>query len=141
VLIAGAASRVGHKAGQTVEVDWSGETMQLIDPVTLQQTRVYLFVAALPFSRFAFVEPTVDTRLDTWLRVRVAMFDWLSGSVPRIVPDNLKTGALKHPAEGEVVLNEGCRYLGLEILAKSTLTLITDTEAEVNTDTILELSA
>ena len=34
VLVAGAASRVGHKAGQSVEVDWSGKTMQLTDPVS-----------------------------------------------------------------------------------------------------------
>ena len=31
VLVTGAASRVGHKAAQTVEVDWSGPTMQLHD--------------------------------------------------------------------------------------------------------------
>lgn len=36
---------------------------------------------------------------------------------------------------------EGRRYLGLEILAKSRLTLVTDTRTEVNTDTVLELSA
>ena len=82
VLIAGAASRVGHKAGQTVEVDWSGKTMQLTDPVTGQQTRVYLFVGTLPFSRYAFVEPTLDMKQDTWLRAHVAMFDWFGGSVP-----------------------------------------------------------
>ncbi|SMX71138.1 hypothetical protein BAUR9175_01028, partial [Brevibacterium aurantiacum] len=29
VLVTGAASRVGHKAAQTIEVDWSGPTMQL----------------------------------------------------------------------------------------------------------------
>lgn len=80
-LVAGAASRVGHKAAQTVEVDWSGKTMALTDPVTGQQARVYLFVAALPFSRFAFVEPALDMRQDTWLRAHVAMFDWLGGSV------------------------------------------------------------
>ncbi|MGB3374638.1 MAG: IS21 family transposase [Microbacterium sp.] len=111
VLISGAASRVGHKAGQSVEVDWSGKTMQLIDPVTGQATRVFLFVGCLPFSRFAFVEPTLDMKQDTWLRAHVSMFDWFAGSVPRIVPDNLKTGVLKHPAEGEVVLNDAYREL------------------------------
>lgn len=111
VLISGAASRVGHKAGQSVEVDWSGKTMQLTDPVTGQHARVYLFVGALPFSRFAFVEPTLDMKQDTWLRAHVAMFDWFSGSVPRIVPDNLKTGVISHPAEGEVVLNDAYREL------------------------------
>ena len=32
--------------------------------------------------------------------------DSLRISVPRIVPDNLKTGVVKHPREGEVVLND-----------------------------------
>ncbi|WP_460802816.1 IS21 family transposase [Microbacterium sp. GXF6406] len=111
VLITGAASRVGHKAGQSIEVDWSGKMMQLVDPVTGVVSRVYLFVAALPFSRFAFVEPTLDMKQDTWLRAHVAMFDWFGGSVPRIVPDNLKTGVISHPAEGEVVLNDAYREL------------------------------
>ena len=85
--------------------------MRLTDPVTGAQARVFLFVATLPFSRYAFVEPTVDMRQDTWLRAHVAMFEWLGGSVPRIVPDNLKTGVIKHPSEGEVVLNDAYREL------------------------------
>lgn len=111
VLIAGAASRVGHKAAQSIEVDWSGKTMTLSDPVTGASTRVYLFVAALPFSRYAFVEPTLDMRQDTWLRAHVAMFDAFGGTTPRIVPDNLKTGVIAHPREGEVVLNDAYREL------------------------------
>lgn len=111
VLISGAASRVGHKAGQTIEVDWSGPTMHLTDPVTGQHTKVYLFVACLPFSRYAFVEPTLDMKQDTWLSAHVAMFTWFGGSVPRIVPDNLKTGVITHPREGEIVLNDAYREL------------------------------
>ena len=111
VLVTGAASRVGHKAGQTVEVDWSGPTMELIDPATGEISRVYLFVACLPFSRYAFVWPTLDMKQDTWLRAHVAMFDAFGGSVPRIVPDNLKTGVVKHPREGEVVLNDAYREM------------------------------
>lgn len=111
VLVSGAASRVGHKAAQTVEVDWSGPTMALTCPVSGAQTRVYLFVGCLPFSRYAFVEPALDMRQDTWLRAHVAMFAWFGGSVPRIVPDNLKTGVISHPREGEVVLNDAYREL------------------------------
>ena len=36
---------------------------------------------------------------------------------------------------------EGRRYLGLDVLARSRMRLIPTTESEVNTDTILELSA
>ncbi|MDV8001435.1 IS21 family transposase [Rhodococcus sp. IEGM 1408] len=111
VLVTGLVSRVGHKAGQTVEVDWSGPTMQLTDLVAGESTRVYLFVACLPFSRYAFVEPTLDMKQDTWLRAHVAMFEFFGGSVPRIVPDNLKTGVIKHPREGEIVLNDAYRQM------------------------------
>ncbi|WP_353710735.1 IS21 family transposase [Arthrobacter sp. K5] len=111
VLVTGVASRVGHKAAQTVEVDWSGPTMQLTDPVTGKPRTVYLFVACLPFSRYAFVEPTLDMKQDSWLRAHVAMFEAFTGSVPRIVPDNLKTGVIKHPREGEVVLNDAYREM------------------------------
>jgi hypothetical protein len=39
------------------------------------------------------------------------MFEAFTGSVPRIVPDNLKTGVIKHPREGEVVLNDAYREM------------------------------
>jgi transposase len=111
VLVTGAASRVGHKAGVSVEVDWSGPTMRLEDAATGKTAKVYLFVACLPFSRYAFVEPALDMKQDTWLRAHVAMFEFFAGSVPRIVPDNLKTGVISHPREGEVVLNDAYREL------------------------------
>lgn len=107
----GVSSRVGHKAGQTIEVDWSGPTMQLTDPITGVTLKVYLFVACLPFSRYAFVEPFLDMRQEAWLEAHVAMFNWWGGSAPRIVPDNLKTGVTSHPREGEIVLNDAYREL------------------------------
>ena len=109
--VTGATSRVGHKAGRSVEVDWSGPTMQLLDPTTGEISKVYLFVACLPFSRYAFVEATLDMRQESWLRAHTAMFDFFGGTVPRLVPDNLKTGVISHPREGEVVLNDAYREL------------------------------
>lgn len=111
VQVSGLVSRVGHKAGQSVEVDWSGPTMALTDPVTGVQTRVYLFVACLPFSRYGFAWPATDMKQDTWLRAHVAMFEAFGGTVPRIVCDNLKTGVLAHPREGEIVLNDAYREM------------------------------
>src|SRR5699024_664285 len=111
VLVTGAASRVGHKAAQTIEVDWSGPTMQVHDPATGRTRPVYVFVGCLPFSLYAFVEPALDMKQETWLRAHVAMFEAFGGSSPRIVPDNLKTGVLKHPREGEIVLNDAYREM------------------------------
>lgn len=104
-------SRVGHKAARICEVDWSGPTMAVVDPVTGEISKVHLFVATLPFSRYSYVEPTLDMTEDTWLRCHVRMFEFFGGSVPMIVPDNLKTGVIRHPREGEVVLNEAYEAL------------------------------
>ena len=109
--VTGASSRVGHKAGRSIEVDWSGPTMQLLDPTTGEISKVYLFVACLPFSRYAFVEATLDMRQESWLRAHTAMFAFFGGSVPRLVPDNLKTGVISHPRDGEVVLNDAYREM------------------------------
>ncbi|MGH8987721.1 MAG: IS21 family transposase [Acidimicrobiales bacterium] len=109
--VIGASSRVGHKAARSVEVDWSGPTMHLSDPLSGETTKVYLFVGCLPFSRYAFVWATSDMTERSWLRAHVAMFTFLGGTVARIVPDNLKTGVISHPREGEVVLNSAYREM------------------------------
>src|SRR5699024_7081988 len=111
LLVTGAASRVGHKAAQSVEVDWSGPAMALIDALSGKTKTDDMVVGCLPFSRYAFAWPALDMRQDTWLRAHVAMFEAFGGSVPRIVPDNLKTGVIKHPREGEIVLNDAYREL------------------------------
>jgi len=85
--------------------------MGLLDPTTGEVSTVYLFVACLPFSRYAFVEATLDMRQESWLRAHAAMFAFFGGSVPRLVPDNLKTGVISHPREGEVVLNDAYREM------------------------------
>lgn len=104
-------SRVGHKAGHIMEVDWSGPTMQLVDPITGQISKVYLFVACLPFSRYSYVEPTLDMKQDSWLMCHVHAFEFFGGVSACIVPDNLKCGVNTHPKEGEVVLNDAYEQL------------------------------
>ncbi|WP_240947344.1 Mu transposase domain-containing protein [Bifidobacterium oedipodis] len=46
-----------------------------------------------------------------WLRCHIAMYAWFGGSTPRLVCDNLKTGVIRHPREGEVVLNDAYRAM------------------------------
>ena len=114
----GVTSRVEHKAGRTIEVDWAGKTLRIVDPVTGDSSTAYLFVAVLPFSRYAFVEPTLDMAQNSWLRAHVAMYEWFGGSTPRLVCDNLKTGVIAHPREGEVVLNDAYRGLARALLGR-----------------------
>lgn len=107
----GVTSRVEHKAGRTIEVGWAGKTIRIVGPVTGDESRACLFVGVLPFSRCAFVEPTLDMGQNAWLRCHVVMYEWFGGSAPRLVCDNLKTGVVSHPREGEVVLNDAYRSM------------------------------
>lgn len=101
-----------HKPGIITEVDWSGPTMELLDSTTGTVHKVYLFVATLPYSQYSYVEPCLDMKQNTWLRCHVNMFQFFGGVTARTVCDNLKTGVIRHPKEGEIVLNEAYEALG-----------------------------
>jgi transposase len=106
--------RIENKAGQSCEVDWSGPKLgkELASPVTGEVSKIYLFVGVLPFSQMAYFEPTLDMKERTWLKCHVRMYEYWGGMPERTVCDNLKTGVVKHPREGEIVLNDAYEALG-----------------------------
>lgn len=101
-----------HRPGERCEVDWSGKTMKIDSRYSGKATPVYLFVSCLTYSRFAYVEPTLDMKMDTWMRCHVRMYESFGGVPIRTICDNLKTGVVKHPREGEVVLTDAYEALG-----------------------------
>ena len=105
-------SRVEHKPGVAVEVDWSGPTMSYTDPDTGKVTTAYLFVGTMPYSQKSYVEATADMKGRTWLSCHVHMFEFFGGTPLKIICDNLKTGVVSHPAAGEILLNDSYLALG-----------------------------
>ena len=101
-----------HKPGVRCEVDWSGPTMKYVDTSSGEIIKVYLFVATLPYSQYSYVEPCLDMKQDTWLRCHIHMYQFFGGVPVRTVCDNLKTGVIKHPKEGDILLNEAYESLG-----------------------------
>lgn len=101
-----------HKPGMITEVDWSGSTMRIVIEHTGEVLPVYLFVATLPYSQYSFVEPCLNMKEDIWLMCHIKMFEFFGGVTNRIICDNLKTGVIKHPKEGDIILNEKYESLG-----------------------------
>ena len=99
-------NHIVHKPGVVCEVDWSGKTMRLHDPEEGKVYPVYLFVAVLPYSQLAYVEPCLNMNEQTWIGCNVHMFEYFGGVTLRIICDNLKTGVITHPREGDIVLNK-----------------------------------
>lgn len=95
-----------HKPGVAVEVDWSGSTMSYVNRSTGEVIKVYLFTATLPYSQYTYVEPCLDMKQHTWLRCHVHMYEFYGGVPIRTVCDNFKTGVVKHPKEGDIILND-----------------------------------
>lgn len=101
-----------HKPGVAVEVDWSGPTMAYVDTSTGEIVTVYLFVGTLPYSQYSYVEPCRDMKMDSFIRAHIHMYGFFGGVATRLVCDNLKTGVVSHPREGEVVLTADYEALG-----------------------------
>ena len=87
-----ATMRVTHKPGAAIMLDWAGSTFDIHDPVTGEITDAYLFVAVLPCSWYAYVEPCLDMKSETWINCHVNMFNFYGGISRLLIPDNLKVG-------------------------------------------------
>lgn len=102
-----------HKPGESCEVDWSGPTMSYCDQYTGEVITVYLFVATLPYSQYSYVEPTLDMKMDSWIRCHIHMYEYFGGVPTRTICDNLKTGVVAHPKEGEIILTQDYEAMGM----------------------------
>ena len=102
----GFANHIYHKPGERVEVDWAGSTMYYIDGNTGKKITVYLFVGDLVCSRLAFVRPCLSMNEENWINSHIEMFKYYGGVPKTIICDNLKTGVISHPRQGEVVLTQ-----------------------------------
>ena len=105
-------NHLDNKPGVKTEVDWSGPTMSYVDTSTGEIVTVYLFVATLPYSQYSYVEPTRDMKMDTFIRCHIRMYEFFNGVTTRLICDNLKTGVVSHPREGEIILTADYEALG-----------------------------
>jgi transposase len=106
-------NHIEHKPGIITEVDWSGSTMSYVDVSTGEIITAYIFVATLPYSQYTYVECCLDMKQDTWLMCHIHMYEFFDGISLRTVCDNLKTGVITHPKEGDIILNDAYEALGL----------------------------
>jgi Transposase and inactivated derivatives len=105
-----ATMRVTHKPGEMMQVDWAGGTIPYFDPITGEEYKAYLFVAALPCSSYLYVEACTDMKIENWLMCHVHAYSYFGGVTRILVPDNLKTGVTAN-TRYETQLNESYREL------------------------------
>ncbi|NLK49785.1 MAG: IS21 family transposase [Candidatus Cloacimonetes bacterium] len=102
----GFTNRITHKPAIRTEVDWSGLQMHYFDKNLGVNIDVPIFVASLPFSQYCYVEACRDMKQATWHECHIHMWEYFGGSTVRLICDNLKTGVIAHPKEGDIILNQ-----------------------------------
>jgi transposase len=119
VLKSKATMHINHKPGEIMEVDWAGQTAHMVDADTGEIMAAYVFVAVLPYSGYAYAEAFSGQKEDAWISGHVNAYNYFGGVTRILVPDNLKTGVIKH-SRTELVLNksyqEMAEYYGTAII-------------------------
>jgi transposase len=82
--------RQHHCAGETLFVDYAGQTMPVVNPNTGEVHDASIFIAVLGASNYTFVEATWSQHLKDWIASHVHTFEALGGVPQILVPDNLK---------------------------------------------------
>lgn len=111
--------RQEHKLGEKVFIDWAGDTLPIVDPLTGEICPCYLFLGVLGASSYTFAEPALRQDSATFLSLHARMFEFFGGVPELLVPDNLKTGVTSpsyyepdlNPAYSALAEHYGCCVL------------------------------
>lgn len=93
-----ATMHIPRTPGEVIEVDWAGDNAYIIDSVTGELIKAYIFVATLPSSRYTYVEAFLSMDLEVWITAHINAFRYFDGVARTLVIDNLKTGVQKSSA-------------------------------------------
>jgi transposase len=105
-----ATMHLEHKPGETMQVDWAGQTAGIVDTDTGELIPAYLFVAVLPCSGYAYVEAFPDEKQEAWINAHVHAYQFFGGVTRILTPDNLKTGVIKNTRD-DTVINKAYREM------------------------------
>ena len=95
--------RQSHAAGEKVFVDFAGDTIDVIDPITGEVCAMKLFVAAMGASSYVFAQARASEKIAD-CGAHVDLFAFLGGVPQLVVCDNLKA-AVTNPDRYEPGLN------------------------------------
>ena len=98
-----------HEPGRAMLVDWAGDTLELVDAVSGQVSKAYLFVAVLPFSGVVFCRAFMSMKSEAWLAGHVGAFEFLGGVPQLVIPDNPTTATVR-PTRGDAAREVNARY-------------------------------
>lgn len=87
-----ATMRQTHVAGEKLFVDFAGDTVPVVDPLSGEVGAAHIFVAVLGASNYTFAQARWSEGLADWTAAHVDAFGFFGGVTALVVCDNLKAG-------------------------------------------------
>ena len=111
---------ISRKPGEQIEVDWAGDTAQIIDPDTGETVPAFLFVGVMTYSQYPYVEAFINEKQRAWITAHVHMYEYFGGVTRILVPDNTKTAVIHsrdwYTQELNTVYHEMAEYYNTAII-------------------------
>lgn len=110
--------RIYRPPGESIEVDYSGDSVEILNPATGEIYRTELFVGTLGYSSDFYAEFTQTQKLEDFIASHNNMFSYFGGVAKYIVPDNCKTAVIKTDKYDPVVnktYKDMCDHYGIAI--------------------------
>lgn len=108
-----------HRAGESLFVDFAGDTLSYVDRETGEVIRVQVFIACLPYSDYTFVMAVRSQTTEDFLYALSCALRYFGGSPKILVPDNLKAAVIKtDPYEPELnrIMEDFGNHYGFAVL-------------------------
>ena len=80
--------------GEKIEVDFAGQTFDIVERITGEIYTIVVFVAVLPYSQYIYAEGMLSTKEPEWIEVNNHMLQYFGGITPIIVCDNCKQAVI-----------------------------------------------
>jgi len=80
-----------HRAGDKLFIDYSGDTVPIINAGSGEIRRAEIFVAVLGASSYTYAEAAWSQQLPDWIAAHVRCFEFMDSVPALLVPDNLKS--------------------------------------------------
>ncbi|NMA22435.1 MAG: IS21 family transposase [Spirochaetales bacterium] len=105
------SAKIKAKPGHSVELDFAGDLVHYIDPLTRIPVKVTLFVATLSFSKLLYVQAVERQKAICLAHATIGSFKYFGGVTRAIIVDNTKAAIILHSKHELAVLNELFREL------------------------------
>jgi transposase len=108
-----------HRAGEKLFIDYSGDTVPVIDPATGEVLTAQIFVAVMGASKYTYAEASWTQSLPDWIASHVRALSFLGAAPSLLVPDNLKSAikkACRYEPESNSTYEDMARHYSCAVL-------------------------